>query len=264
MESDHALERAVGADDLEAEALDPDPVAEPVLHAELDAEGPGTDGELLAELVGGGAGVVGVDQLPPVVDRVGQLGVGVAQKLLPGRRVAGAAALDVEVEKPDGALLGEQPEAVVIGRRRGPGGRQHRGDEPGRVAEGLLDAHAHVARGAALRQHAERDGLVEGGGEDDLPLRLQPVGIVGHHIEGEQAGEMGPDQRAGLGLPQGLGGGVGGGHPPGRIQQHNRAAPRRDRRSGGGVGWVGDRRAQSWPPFNQSCVRLARKSMNAG
>ena len=56
---------------LDAETLDPEKVAEPVAHAELDVERAGAGGAAPADLVGRRGGVVGVDQVEP-----GGVGVG--------------------------------------------------------------------------------------------------------------------------------------------------------------------------------------------
>ena len=71
-----------------------------------------------------------MDQLPPLIDRVGQFGVEVAEDFFPRGGIMGPAGLEVEVEEPRRALFGQQPEArnVARGRHRERLGRLDGGD----------------------------------------------------------------------------------------------------------------------------------------
>ena len=111
MDTDDAGEFAGCGDHLKTAALDPNPMATPMLHAKLDVEGAGADGGLFADFVGCRGGVFGVDELMPSRERVGQFGVGVAHDFFPRRGKEHPVDREVKVEKARGALVGEQCEA---------------------------------------------------------------------------------------------------------------------------------------------------------
>ncbi len=222
VEADDAFEFAGGGEDLDADALDPHPVAEPVLHAELDGEWAGADGEFAAELIGGGGGVVGMDELAPGFERVGKFGVDVAENFFPGRRVGDAAGAEIEIEETGGAFVGEQGETriaigAVDGRCGCDGGGLDGGDVG--VGGGFFEANANLAGGALARLGEERRGVVECGAEDDLPLGLEPVGLVGRDLESEEGGERFAVELVLGGLPESARGLGGARDPAGGVEE---------------------------------------------
>ena len=225
METDDALEFAGGAYELEADALNPHPVAAPVFHAELDAEGAGADGEFFTDLVGCGGGVFGVDVLVPGVERVGQFGIGVAEDFFPGGRKAHAAGGELEVEETGSAFFGEQSETgggVVAARGgRGKGGRLDCGEVTGDGAEDFFEAHADFAGRALAGLGGQGGGAVECADQQGLPLGLEELGVGGNDLEGEEGGEGFAEQFGFAGLPEGARGGVGGGDAAGGVEHQD-------------------------------------------
>ena len=222
-ETGDAFEFPGGADLLESGALEPDVVAAAMAHAELDEDAPRAGGVLAAEEIGRGGGVVGVDVLQPGVVGVGQLGVDVAEEFFPDRGVADAVGREMQVEVADDVLLDEQRETVLErGRDRDGGRRLDDGDVAGGAAEGGFEADELFARGALARLDGEGRGALEGGAEDDFPLGFAPVGIVGNDFEEEQGGERFADELRLGNLPEGAGGGVGGGDAAGGVDEHDR------------------------------------------
>ena len=85
--------------------------------------------------------------------------------------------------------------------------------------ENFFDADEDVARRAFAGLHGERRGLVERIREQDFPLGIEPVGLVGQHLELDEAREMFADELLVTGLPEDAGGGIGGGDPARGVQK---------------------------------------------
>ncbi len=83
VDADHALQRAVRSEELDAGRLHPDVVSETMAQTELDGEVAVAGGRRAGNAVGKGGGIVGVDQTAPGVRGVGQrLGI-VAEHAFP-------------------------------------------------------------------------------------------------------------------------------------------------------------------------------------
>ncbi len=267
LQADDPLQLATGAGHLKTEALDPHPVALLVLHAEFEAERPRCRTQVLAQLIRGGGGIVGVQQLAPLVNRVGQLGVGVPEDFFPGRGIVRAAGLEVEVEESRHALFGQEAQAGDIAHGRDAQGlhRLDRGDVAGGGTEMRFEPHDHVARKAGGGFGDEQGILVERRAEQHLPLRHDPAGFVRNEVKLDEMGEMAADRFPVAGSPKRPGRMVGRRHAAVSIQQQDRTEFGR----GGGRGRRGERERRTgkdglihgYVPASQRCVRLARKSM---
>gem|GEM_PF-5170093 len=127
--------------------------------------------------------------------------------------------------------------------------------------ERRLEPHAHSARRTLAGLGLKGNRLVRRCAQYHIPLGLEPVGFARHDLEGEQTHKRLADQfRLGC-LPEGAGGGIGGGDAAGGIQPEDNW-PFRGRGARGGMGGGGrDRIAQTHPDLSQRFARLARKSM---
>ncbi len=173
-------------------------------------------------------GVLGMEEAQPGVVGVGELGIGVAEHPLPCRGIEDASRLQVEVEEPDGALLREELQGLDLvvgvcrGRKARPERRLDRDDVAAPVPIGLLRAHRHRARCALPGLDREDRALVEHRREQDVPLGLDHLGLVGDDIEREQSREEFADQFPSARLPERLRLLVGGGHLSRAVQHQDR------------------------------------------
>ena len=248
MQTDDALEFALRGDDAQAGAVQPDPVAEAVLHPVLDGESVlARGGGVGAELIGRSERVFGVDELLPGFVGVGQLGIDVAEEFFPRRRVVSGVGLEIEVEDGEPLVGCEQADALLErgrggGRRRGcgggRGGGRRRGCERGEVRVErpgeFLEFQADLDRGAFARERLEGERAAARGTGEDLPLRFEELGIVGDDFELEQADERLANEFVVSGLPESAGGGVGGQNDALLVEKKDRQGLSRRRGRGRG------------------------------
>ena len=197
--AEHALQGPIGAVLLESDALDPNVMPLGVQHAELVGKGARTGAARPARPVGGGGGIIGVDQFQPRVVGVGQGVVGIAQLAFPARGIIDYVFLEVQVEEAQGAAFAQLGQEVVRSRRRG---RRHRcrhgaGGRPGdasqileRIPAGWLKADKHLEFRRFLGLQFQGDGVLPGRGEQNLPLGLDPARFLRDDLEAEKIGKI--------------------------------------------------------------------------
>jgi hypothetical protein len=208
MNAEDALKLPGGIHQLQADAVDPGPVPEPVLHPEFDREGAGPDLQLAAGLVRRRGGILRVEEAQPRVVGVGELRVAVSEHPFPGGRIEDLSRLEVQVEKAHGALLGKKLERgrMFIGGRRGEGAglerRLNDDDVSARRSDGLLGAHRHGPGSALPRLDREDRPFVEERGEQDVPLGLLHLRLVADDVEGKELRKEFAEEFTGPRLPE--------------------------------------------------------------
>jgi hypothetical protein len=205
------LEVAGGTKNLEAVALDPEVASVLVPHAELQRERTGARrGRAFRHPVRGRRGVLRMEQPLPRLVGVRERVRRVSEKLFHRGREAGPAVQEVEREEADRRLLVEPGGDGVAGGEGGGGGPRPRGGackhrgERGEVSSGgprrRFQAEQEFDIGRQLRRHLQ--SLVGRGREQDLPLGLLPVRVLGGDVPGQMADQRRAHQAGGIGDPQ--------------------------------------------------------------
>ena len=113
MHARHASDLAIGAEHLQADALEPDVVALLVPEAVLERETARPAEKFGGDPIGRGGGILGMQQVAPRFQGGVELVLGVPELFLPGRRIVERAGLEIEVKHPGWAALGQKRHQVV-------------------------------------------------------------------------------------------------------------------------------------------------------